>query len=56
MPTRRKSATTPRGGRGAAKEIKQGDAKVGKTSAGKPRKVLKGSVKAASKVPGAVTG
>jgi hypothetical protein len=48
---------TPKAGtRGPAKEINQGDAKVGKTSAGKPRKVLKGSTKAAEKVPGAIKG
>lgn len=52
-----KSKSSGAGGRGPAKEIKQGDAKVGKTSAGKPRGVVKGGgAKAAQKVPGAVKG
>lgn len=50
------SASTPKGGRGPAKEIKQGDGGVGKTSAGKARPGTKGSTKAAAKVPGAVVG
>ena len=45
-----------KGQRGPAKEIKQGDGGVSNTSAGKVRKGTKGSVKAASKVPGAVKG
>jgi hypothetical protein len=44
------------GGRGPAKEIRQGDAKVGQTSAGKPRKSIKGKPSAALKVPGAIKG
>jgi hypothetical protein len=44
------------GGRGPAKEIKQGDGGVGKTSAGKPRKPIKGKPSAALKVPGVVKG
>lgn len=54
---KRKSSTTPRGARGPAREIKQGDAKVGRTSAGKPRKAIKGEgARGALKVPGAVKG
>lgn len=52
----KKSGTSPKGARGPAREIKQGDGGVGKTSAGKVRKPIKGSVKQAAKVPGAVRG
>lgn len=45
-----------RGQRGPAKEIHSGDAGVGKTIAGKPRKVIKGKPSSAAKVPGAVRG
>lgn len=45
-----------KGQRGPAREIKQGDGGVSKTSAGKARGSVKGSVKQASKVPGAVKG
>lgn len=48
--------TGKKGTRGPAQEIRQGSAGIGKTQAGKKRSPIKGSVKAASKVPGAVKG
>lgn len=57
MPKRTSSKTTgKKGTRGPAREIRQGDAGVSKTSAGKKRGPIKGSVAQASKVPGAVKG
>lgn len=60
MPTRVKSKASKKssgaGKRGPAREITQGDAKVGKTSAGKPRGVVKGSNKGLTKIPGVVNG
>lgn len=44
------------GKRGPAREIQSGDAKVGKTQAGKPRKARKGTQKNLGKIPGVVRG
>lgn len=56
MAAKNSNATGPKGQRGPAKEIKQGDGGVGKTEAGKPRPPIKGKPAAAAKVPGAIKG